>query len=276
MSKTFAITGAGGYVGSALCRDLTASGHTVRRLSRSGEGRDRFVLGAAMDVDALRGVDVLVHVAYDFKAATWDEIEKSNVTGTLRLFDAARQAGVGTIVFISTMSAFDGCRSLYGKAKLAVEKKLSEYGGVAVRPGLIWGAQAGGMVGSLAKLAKLPLMPMVGRGNQVLYLCHESDLSQMISTVGADAARFRGSPIIAANDTPWTLKEIVFTLAGRRPAVLPVPPGLMLLGLRGIEALGVRLRVRSDSLVSLLNQDTSPDFAPTRNTGVAFRAFGSA
>jgi hypothetical protein len=45
------------------------------------------------------------------------------------------------------------------------------------------------------------------------------------------------------------------------------------LGLKSAELVGLRLRVRSDSLISLINQDPSPDFGATRAAGLAFAAF---
>ena len=79
-----------------------------------------FQLGQTIDPHSLTGVGALVHCAYDFAPSRWKEIETINITGSERLFQAARAAGVAKIVCISSLSAFAGCRSLYGKAKLRV------------------------------------------------------------------------------------------------------------------------------------------------------------
>jgi hypothetical protein len=58
-------------------------------------------------------------------------------------------AGVRRLVFISTISAFDGCRSFYGKGKLEVERITHSLGGWVIRPGLLYGEKPGGMLGRL-------------------------------------------------------------------------------------------------------------------------------
>jgi nucleoside-diphosphate-sugar epimerase len=154
-----AVTGARGFLGAHVCSHLDGAGWRVVELTRApvdtGDGpreHRRFRLRESPEPDLLAGVDVLVHCAYDFGPRTWDEIRTVNVAGSRRLFEAADASGVGRIVTISSMSAFEGCRSMYGRAKLAVERETYARGGVAVRPGLIFGRSAGGMVGSLVQV----------------------------------------------------------------------------------------------------------------------------
>lgn len=264
--REVAVTGTSGYVGGRIAAALERRGHRVRRLQRSGSGSGihRFSLPDPPAPDALAGADALVHCAYDFAATTWTDIAHANVDGTARLFAAARAARVGTRIFISSMSAFDGCRSMYGRAKLEAERRVTELGGIIVRPGLVYGSESGGMVAALSRLLGIPVVtPLVGRGDQSLYLVHEDDLAAMIATL-CERPTAERVPIIAANSRPFTLREILAILARRRGvrrAFLPVPWRLEWGALRAAELLGLRIRLRSDSLVSLLNQDRAPDFA---------------
>ena len=57
----------------------------------------------------------MVHAAWDFRPTRPEEIRRVNGEGSIRLFDAFEAAGGGTGVFISTIAAFDGCKSHYGK-----------------------------------------------------------------------------------------------------------------------------------------------------------------
>ena len=95
-SLTVAVTGSGGLIGTALSHYLTSGGHTVRPVHRRGDG---------FDVDAVRGVDALVHLAGEPIFQRWDDeakhrIRYSRVTKTRKLseaiaaMDADRRPGV--------------------------------------------------------------------------------------------------------------------------------------------------------------------------------------
>jgi nucleoside-diphosphate-sugar epimerase len=142
---------------------------------------------------------------------------------------------------------------------------------------LIYGERPGGMVGSLTKAVRsLPLVPLTGNGRQMLYAVHENDLATLIDRLlsGSDVP---AGPIIAASERGMTFRQVLETLAareGRRVKFLPVPWRLIWAPLRLAEALGLPLKFRSDSVISLVNQDPHPDFAATRAVGVALRDFG--
>src|SRR5690242_16101957 len=95
--RTCLVTGIGGYLGGAVGRKFRSRGWTVKGLTRqpaAGSEDIRFQLGESVEPDALREAAALVHCAYDFKALRWPDIQKVNVEGTKKLFEAARQAGV--------------------------------------------------------------------------------------------------------------------------------------------------------------------------------------
>jgi len=273
---TIAVTGGNGYVGSVILKAIRAQGWRGISLQRSAGDQDtrRFSLGEPLPPETLAGVDVLVHCAYDFKAYGWEEIRKSNVDGSMALFRAAQAAGVKRLILISSISAFDGCTSLYGKAKLELEKQAAAIGAIIVRPGLVYGAGPGGMMGALAKLANLPLfMPIVGSGNQLQYLVHEADLGDVFVRLAKGEVVVK-EPIIAACDRPLTLKQIMQSLSGgRKKILLPIPWRLLWAGLKSLETVGLRPRTRSDSLVSLMNQNPSPDFKPLHAITPPLRPF---
>ena len=276
MRRSVAITGASGYVGGAIARVMRHAGWDVIGLQRSGTGPDvrRFKLGDPVDPASLAGISALVHCAYDFDATTWTDIHRSNVEGTRQLFAAARDAGVSRLVFISSMSAFPSCRSMYGRAKLEAESAVAPLGANVVRPGLVYGPEAKGMVGALGKLLGIPLVtPLVGSGAQILYLAHEDDLGRMVAELCATPSNDH-APLVAASARPFRFKEILALLArrdGKKRVMLPVPWQLEWLALKTAEAVGLRMRLRSDSLVSLMNQDPSPNFEPSAR--FAFRDF---
>jgi nucleoside-diphosphate-sugar epimerase len=272
------VTGAAGYVGSVIAQHLASQGLTLLPLTRNPGSLPNarpFHLGQPIAPDTLAGLHSLVHCAYDFAAFGWDDIHRANVAGTAALFQSARAAGVQRILFISSISAFEGSRSLYGQAKLQAEHIASDVGAIIIRPGLVYGASSRGMVGSLAKIASLPLLaPMVGLGHHLQYLTHEQDLAHLIHYLLTSPTAPPKSPITAACPHPHSLRDIVAALAkakGRKQLYLPIPPILIHALLRTAESAGLRPRLRSDSLVSLLNQNPSPDFSALSKLGLPFR-----
>lgn len=281
-----AVSGGSGYVGSRISEHLRRKGWLIRELGRdrrTPEKSDveyvRYRLEGGLDPDVLRGTDVLIHAAYDFRVRTWDEIFSVNVLGSARLFEAATTAGVKRIIHISTMSAFPGCPSLYGKAKLEVEKRAAAVGATVVRPGLVYGRNAGGMVGGLKRVVEgRRVVPLIGDGRQTLYLAHEEDLAELIARLSVEERIEIRSPIIAACEKGKTFREILDTLAamhGKRVVFLPLPWRLVWAGLKLCEVLDVETGFRSDSVVSIVNQDRKPGFDTRHHLGVVFREFSA-
>lgn len=121
------VTGANGFVGHHLCRHLLGAGHDVVALVHHGRERLDAVAAAAvasgsapvvacpcdlLDAASLAAtlslhcpVDVVAHLAAE---PPGDGPRRGvNTQGTHNVLDAARQAGVGRVVFTSTMSVFD-------------------------------------------------------------------------------------------------------------------------------------------------------------------------
>ncbi len=275
-----AISGASGYVGSCIAKYLRNNKCIVYEMRRNlPSNRDKFIpFSLEKDIDAkvLRGIDVLIHCAYDFSPVRWKHIKEVNINGSLRLFRAAKKADVKKIIFISTMASFDGCKSLYGKAKLEIEKEANKLGAIIIRPGLVYDDNAGGMVGVLNKLVSLSnIIPIVNKDNKILYLCHSYDLSKLIFRLCTEKTNV-SEPIIAASEKGMTLRNILKRLADAKKKKLlfiPVPYWLVLLGLKTIERIGIKMRLKSDSLVSLINQNEQPDFSATREIKAVFRPF---
>jgi nucleoside-diphosphate-sugar epimerase len=110
------VTGASGFVGSALCAALGASGvHTVRAAMRRAGSIPAGVtesvvvgdIGAATDWDAaLAGVDAIVHTAaraHDTSGADPESYLETNARGSRRLAEAAARAGVHRLLYLSTI-----------------------------------------------------------------------------------------------------------------------------------------------------------------------------
>jgi nucleoside-diphosphate-sugar epimerase len=276
------LTGATGYVGCRIKAALVDAGWQVAELGRNvapGKGV-RFRLGDEIASDSLRGCSALVHCAYDFGALGWPRIHDVNVRGSELLLRAARNAGVERLVYISSISAFEGCPSLYGKAKLETERIAHSLGAWVIRPGLVYGSGSGGMFARLVEAVRLtPLIPVPGWGQQFQYLVHEADLAQAVLSCIAGGGAAAAVPVTVAHGQRWTLRSILLDIAralDRRIVLVPVPWRMMWAGLKTLETLGLPLGVKSDSLVSLLRQNPSPVLNAGELLGVRCRPFDPA
>jgi nucleoside-diphosphate-sugar epimerase len=262
-----AITGGRGYLGSILAREFQMAGWETTLLVRDARERGEvaFQLGRKFAPDVLKEHEAFVHCAYDFKPSSWAEIYQANILGSRFCFEAAIQAGVGRQVFVSSMSAYERCCSMYGKAKLAVEQEFLSRGVFCVRPGLLWSDEPGGMFGKLARVARtLPLIPLVDGGSQKLALSQVEDLAVGVVDYCQGSAEAPLGAQITAYPELLTFRKILEHLAeqaGRNPRFFSVPGWAPLAGLRSAEFLKISLPFKSDSLVSLLHQNPSPMFS---------------
>lgn len=108
---TVAVTGAGGFIGAWLCRELIQRGHSVRGISlelptRSVDGVDYRVvqLGAGANLD-LTGIDVVIHLAARAggllaQSSHHEEVFQANTSATRAVLEAAR--GVCRRVFLAS------------------------------------------------------------------------------------------------------------------------------------------------------------------------------
>lgn len=172
MSGLWFVTGAGGFVGREVCRQLRARGTAVRALLRRPDP-ELSALGVEIVTGdlaapagwqtALAGVTVVIHCAAraDFNGARGESYETANVVGTAALLAAVR-ANAPTLrrfVFVSTIGAVDraagdGClrpldagsrpcpSSEYGRSKRRAEALVRDSGlpFAIVRPALVVGA----------------------------------------------------------------------------------------------------------------------------------------
>lgn len=266
---TIAITGARGFLGTVLCEYFSTQGYAVRRFVRDPRDETnsyRFDLESGFDSAGLEGVDVLIHAAHDFTPITREKMDLINVEGARKLFKAAAEFNIPKIIFVSSVSAFTGCASLYGNAKLEIEGLAAQCGGKSVRPGIIYGRKGKGIFGALERVVtKFPIVPLFDGGNQSMVLTQVDDLAVAIGELVAQFDTYTDEPMTLANPEQISFKEILKRMAdtvGTHPYFIPVPGSLAMFGLRTFESIGIRLPFRSDSLISLLNANPKLEIKP--------------
>ena len=257
------VTGANGFVGRALGRELLRRGRRVRAAVRRDaglpDGCEARVVGdlgpdtdwsAALDgVDAVAHLAARVHVMRDRAADPLAAFRRTNVDGTLRLARSAAAAGVRRLVFLSSVKVLgeatpDGPftdsspanpQDPYGVSKREVETGLSELAArsgmeVAIlRPPLVYGPGVKGNFLSLLRLIErgvpLPLAAIANR-RSLLYLGNLVDAVDLcLSHDGA-----AGRTFLIRDGEDLSSAELVRRLAAaldRRAPLFPLPEGVL-------------------------------------------------
>jgi dihydroflavonol-4-reductase len=187
------VTGGTGFIGSRVVKRLRDRGDEVVVLARRPEkasGLDAEVVeGDLSDAGAIRravdGCQAVFHIAADYRVgmpkSKREQMYDANVRGTERVIDAAVDAGVDRIVYVSTANVFgntngrtvdeayernesDGFVSYYDETKYRAHKLAQERAAagapvVIVQPGLVYGPGDHAIVGELIDQASSGKMP---------------------------------------------------------------------------------------------------------------------
>jgi nucleoside-diphosphate-sugar epimerase len=276
--QTAAITGASGYLGGVIRGRLRADGWHTIPLVRSPVDEDcrLFDISGPTKPDLLNGVDVLIHCAYDMTLRERSDIWRVNVDGTRRLLNLAADAGVGRVLVLSSMSAYEGTEQIYGQSKLEIEAHAREVGAYSLRPGLVYGPRAGGMAETLARLSLLPIVPLL-TPVPYQFTVHEDDFADAVTAL-VTADEMSGEPIGIANPVPVPFREILEHFArqqGARCRFLPVDWRIVKNLLWLTERLRLPLPVRADSLLGLVRPAPFvPNLETLEGLGIQLRRFG--
>jgi nucleoside-diphosphate-sugar epimerase len=274
--KKVLITGANGYLGSVIVEHLTERNFKCIKMVRNPQDDSsyKYELNCAIDDESVfSGADVLIHLAHDFSAnKSMTTSHKINVEGSIGLFKIAVKHRV-RIIFVSSVSSFEGCKSNYGKAKLLIEEWLQHNSedSYIVRPGLVYGAKVGGITNALYKLTQLPIVPIVNIKNNS-YIVNYADILVLIDSILSNQQLHSvKKPIVAASSQSYSLKQLLKLMNAK--LLIPIPWQIIWFALKGIEAVGASPRMGSDSLISLINQNANPDFSNTKTCGITFSEF---
>lgn len=265
MKLRVAITGAGGFLGRALARQLLEAGTEVQAFSRRDPGLPG-VTWHAYDLAepvsaALAACDVIVHAAFAM-GRTGPALETLNREAAKRVLAIAREHQ-RHLVFISSMSAHADALSSYGRAKYAIEQTLDSSREAIVRPGLILGT--GGVYSRmLDSLRRAPVVPLFFGGTQPVQPVAIDELVRALVRIVTER---RPGVFNLGTPEPVTIRELyrrMLAAAGLRRPVVPLPGTLVLFFLRGTEALGLPLPLTRENLLGqkqLRTFETADSFA---------------
>jgi uncharacterized protein YbjT (DUF2867 family) len=289
------VTGAYGFIGSAVVRALEREGFSVVGAGRDLKAARRMMPGIEWiacdfneDVEAARwmprldGIDVVVNCVGILQGTLRDDPERIHGDATIALFEACANARVKRLVHLSAVSAGAEIDSAYARSKARADAALAglDLDWVIVKPSLAVGQGSYGGTSLMRGLAGLPFfLPLPGQGKERFQPVALDDLAAGVAKLARSSAPARVT-LHAAGPEALSVRDI---LAGYRawlgfgPAreiVVPLPLLRALLKLGDLAGwLGHESSARTTSLVQLRYDALvdGSDFA--RATGVPVKGF---
>lgn len=262
--KILAVTGANGFVGRALCAEAVRRGLTVRGITRTPCAMPPGVSHVAVgnvdgDTDwseALAGCDVVIHLAarvhimHDKSRDPLAEFRRVNTQGTIRLADAAMEAGVRRLVNVSSIGVNGPStrgnleftdqdqpdpHNPYSVSKWEAEQALRQIQSrgvleiVTVRPPLIYGPGVGGNFLRLLSAVHRGIPLPLGATKNFRDLLYVGNLVDFLLVCACHPAA-NGHTYLVSDGTPVSTHALLRGLAralGVPSRLFPVPPFLL-------------------------------------------------
>lgn len=247
------VTGASGFIGRPMVDVLLRTGYTVRAVTRRPVSFPNAVevvtipdLRNPIDwAPILQGVDSIVHLAGPahkrIPDAAYSEFDQINWTATQRLASAAKGAGVGRFIYISSVRAQSDASAAhpvrerdeprptnqYGRSKLAGEISVRASGVpfTIFRPVVVYGPNPKGNMRTLVRLAKLSLpLPIASFAGRRSLLGIDNFISAVIFAVENPATV--NETYLLGDSTPMTITEVFAMLRkmqGRSLTAIYIP-----------------------------------------------------
>lgn len=264
------VTGASGFLGGWVAQKLSERGHTVRALVRKSSKTTHLqtltglelaygaIEDAAAVLQAMDGVDAVIHSAGIVKGRNEAEFTRTNVDGTKNLLDAARGRKLSRFVHVSSLEAAgpsaDGTPvsieqgapvTTYGRSKLAAEKLvLAEKDTIpltVLRPGAIYGPRDQEILEAFKSVTR-GLLPMVAGGRALGSFIYGPDCAE--ACVAALTAPAPSGAVFHISDntgavTQRQFLEMIEGALGKKAFIrLNLPIGVLKTVSYGVKAFG--------------------------------------
>lgn len=298
--RAVGVTGSNGFVGRHLCQLLERRGHAVRRIVRR-DFTAKDVEGSWVSADTgdlgtwrslLGGIDTLIHLigrthVGKIEATNLPLFKSVNVGITQVVAQAAQEAGVGHLIYVSSIKACGEGSSVayteetppypedvYGQTKLEAEQFLrgleGNLGVTVIRPPLIYGPGVGGNMERLMRAVHrgLPLPLGLARcPRSLLYVGNLIDALEVCTRKPPAQGAKRLYHVADAHPVSIAqLISIIASASGTSPRLLPVPLPVLRIAARAFGRADQVARLITPLLVDASKISHELGWSPTYST----------
>ncbi|MCD2316727.1 complex I NDUFA9 subunit family protein [Sphingomonas sp. IC-11] len=239
--RLFTLIGGGGFLGRYVAQALLATGARVRVAQRDPReawylkplgalGQTQFVAADITRPDtierAIAGADGVVNLVGSFTG----NLNRIHVEGPRALAQAARNAGVETMVHVSAIGADPQAEALYAQTKGAGEAAVRDAfpGATILRPSTVFGREDKFINMFARMVARFPVVPVL-KPNVRFQPVFAGDVGEAVATVLRDPATFAGRTFELGGPDVLTMLELqqwIGRQIGRHPSFVPMPDAL--------------------------------------------------
>jgi len=246
VALTIALTGATGFIGSALTDQFHASGYRIKALIRTRTSARKLrvrgvepIEGTLENLNALKrltqGVSAVVHCAGAVRGATYEDFQSVNVSGVAALAKiASAQNPPPRFLSLSSLAAREPSLSRYAASKREGERALAQAAGdmkwTVLRPPAVYGKGDKELL-PLFQWMRRGVAPVLGPSDSRLSLLHIDDLvSAVLTWLETNCKQCAIFEIHDGKSGGYGWDEVIKTaerLRGRGIIRIPVPESLL-------------------------------------------------
>ncbi len=277
------VTGGGGFLGQAICKQLVAGGHGVRALNRNPhpaldeikvEQRIGDIASLEGVIEAGKDMDAIVHCAA--KVAPWGPLEEfyeTNVRGTDNVLAACEMNEIGKLVFTSSPSVVQNgtdqegidesapyarpFMNAYAHTKALAEQRVlaansAQLASVVLRPQIVWGPDDPTFLPRILAQARAGRLRLIGKTPKKLdtiYIDNAAEAHVLALEKLAPGSAVAGKVYFISQGEPVMNEALIngwLNAGGFPPETRRIPLGVAQFLARSLEGIYATLRIQKE------------------------------